>query len=101
MRLIFFLAPSLNQCYNFLKAGHSFAVGKPFVATDIEMVKFLSNGGKCGRVIETDDEVAEEIISLLNYDENMELYCRESVKRCELNQYIRQIEELFDEVINL
>ena len=83
-----------------LVMAESICLGRPYVATDIGAARFLSNDGKCGRVIETDDQAAEEILSLLNYDENMELYCSEAIKRCELNHYIRQIEDLFDEVIN-
>lgn len=79
----------------------SVALGIPFVATRVGGAKELSNGGTCGRLVDTDEQAAEAIGRLLNTGkEEMENLCRLSVKRFELNHYIRQIEDLFDEVID-
>ncbi len=73
---------------------------KPFVATKIGGATELSNHQRCGKVIETDEEAAEAICTLLSVGkEEIKKECRRSIKRFELEHYIRQIENLFDTVM--
>lgn len=76
------------------------ALDKPFVSSVVGGSKELANGGRCGRTVETDEEAAEAILTALHADRRqMAKECRESIKRFELPEYMRQIEELFDEVL--
>lgn len=76
------------------------ALDKPFVATKIGGAMELSNHQRCGRVIETDEEAAEAICALLGSEKHsMREECRKSIERFELKAYIKQIEHLFDTVI--
>lgn len=76
------------------------ALDKPFVSSVIGGSKELANGQRCGRTAETDEEAAEAILSMLHGDKmQMAKECRESIKRFELREYMRQIEALFDEVL--
>lgn len=77
------------------------ALNKPFVSSVIGGAEILSNGQKCGRVVETDDEAVNAIIGFLNADENIiQKECSESIKRFELRTYIQKVEELFDGVLD-
>lgn len=76
------------------------ALDKPFVSSVIGGARILSNNQKCGKVVETDVEAVDAILGLLSADKNqIKMECRESIKRFELKNYIRQIERLFDDVI--
>ena len=76
------------------------ALDKPFVSSVIGGSRILANGQKCGRTVETDEEAVDAIFDMLKSDrENIKNECRKSIKRFELKEYIRQIEELFDEVL--
>lgn len=76
------------------------ALDKPFVATKIGGSIELSNSQRCGRVIDTNQEAVEAIKELLEIEnDKIRAECRESIKRFELKQYIRQIELLFDKVL--
>lgn len=76
------------------------ALGKPFVSSVIGGSRELANGQRCGRTVETDEEGAEAVLSMLRGDrQQMAKECQESIKRFELCEYMRQIEELFDEVL--
>lgn len=78
----------------------SVALDKPFVSSVIGGSRILANGQRCGRTAETDEEAADEILELIHTDRQQIVEeCRKSIKRFELNEYIRQIEELFDEVM--
>ncbi len=78
----------------------SVALDKPFVSSVIGGARILANGQRCGRVTETDGEAADAILELLNADrEQMVQECRTSIQRFALGEYIRQIEDLFDEVL--
>lgn len=76
------------------------ALDKPFVSSVIGGAKELSNKQKCGRVVETDAEAANAILELLNAEqEDIKQKCRESIERFDLENYIKQIENLFDGVL--
>ena len=78
----------------------SVALDKPFVSSVIGGSRILANGGQCGRVTETDDEAVEAFAGLFQEDKaEQNRKCRESISRFGLGEYIRQIEKLFDEVI--
>ena len=78
----------------------SVALDKPFVSSVIGGSRILANGQKCGRTVETDEEAVKAIFELLDIDRNeITKECKKSIKRFELKEYIRQIEELFDEVM--
>lgn len=79
----------------------SVALGKPFVSTNIGGTKELSNGNKCGKIIETDEQAVNAIIYFLDAPEDeISNYCKESIVRFELGGYIKRVEMLFDEVLN-
>lgn len=76
------------------------ALDKPFVSSVIGGSRILANGQKCGRTVETGEEAVDAIFDMLKADqEHIKSECRKSIKRFELKEYIRQIEELFDEVL--
>lgn len=78
----------------------SVSLGKPFVATNVGGAKELSNGQRCGRVIDTDKQAAEAICDLLNSNKSeIVKECQNSIERFEFKNYIKQIQELFDDVI--
>lgn len=78
----------------------SVALDKTFVSSVIGGARILANGGRCGRVIETDDEAVEAFVELLREDKGEQnRKCRESISRFGLDEYIRQVEKLFDEVM--
>lgn len=78
----------------------SVALDKPFVSSVIGGSRILANGQRCGKTVETDEEATAAILELLYADkEKIVKECRESIKRFALDEYIRQIEELFDEVM--
>lgn len=76
------------------------ALGKPFVSSVIGGSRILANEQSCGRTVETNAEGVDAILELLGTDANSLWWeCRKSIKRFELKEYIRQIEALFDEVL--
>jgi glycosyltransferase involved in cell wall biosynthesis len=76
-------------------------LGKPFASTTVGATQALSNGQKCGRVFNTDDEAVSTICELLQADkEKIKPECSRSIERFSLKNYISQIEDLFDEVLN-
>jgi len=78
----------------------SVALDKPFVSSVIGGSRILANEQRCGKTVETDEEAAAAILELLYVDkEKIIKECRESIKRFALDEYIRQIEALFDEVM--
>lgn len=78
----------------------SVSLGKPFVASYIGGATELSHGGRCGSVVETDEQAAEAIIHWLDQDkERVKRECEISIERFNLPNYISQIERLFDEVL--
>ena len=73
---------------------------KPFGSSVVGGSRELANGQRCGRTVEMDEEAAEAILTMLHADrQQMAKECRESIKRFELREYMRQIEALFDEVL--
>ena len=79
----------------------SVALDKPFVSSVIGGARILANEQRCGRVVETDEDAAEAILTLLETDrEQIAKECQESIERFDFGRYIHQIESLFDEVIN-
>lgn len=77
------------------------ALDKPFVSSVIGGSRTLANNQRCGRTVETDEEAVKAVLALLQADQKVIIKeCRESIKRFSLKTYIRQIEELFDEVLN-
>ena len=78
----------------------SVALDKPFVSSVIGGSRILANEQRCGKTMETDEEAANAILEFLRTDkEKIAKECRESIKRFELKEYMRQIETLFDEVM--
>lgn len=78
------------------------ALDKPFVATNVGGAETLSNNRTCGRIIETDQEAAEAVISFLEMDkEEIKNRCRESIVRFDFDKYIARIEAVFDEVLEM
>ncbi len=78
----------------------SVALDKPFVSSIIGGARILANEQRCGRTVEMDEEAAAAILELLHADrQQMTAECRESIKRFELDVYIRRIEKLFDEML--
>lgn len=79
----------------------SVALDKPFVSSIVGGARILANGGTCGKAVETDDEAVEELLKFFEADkEQMAQKCRESIKRFDLDEYIQQIERLFDGMLN-
>lgn len=77
------------------------ALDKPFVSSIIGGARILANHQTCGKTVETDDMAAKEILTMLDKSkEESRQECRASIQRFELNEYIHQIEELFDEVLS-
>ncbi len=80
--------------------AEAIALGKPIVASDIGIAKTISLDGKCGKVIYTDEEAADAILYYINADKSeIERNCNKSIAQFEINNYIKQIETLIDEVI--
>lgn len=78
----------------------SVALDKPFVATDIGGAETLSNQQTCGKVIDTDQEAVDAVISFLEMDKaEIKSRCRKSIVRFEFDKYINRIEAVFDEVL--
>lgn len=76
------------------------ALGKPFVGTITGAAEQLSNKGRCGYAVRTDEEAAEAIMMLISMDkEKIAIECEKSVSRFEFNSYIQSIECLMDSVI--
>lgn len=77
------------------------ALDKPFVSSVIGGSRILANGQRCGRTAETDEEAVNAILNFLSADQSIvKKECCESIQRFALADYIRQIEELFEEVMN-
>lgn len=78
----------------------SVALDKPFVSSIIGGARILANGQRCGKTVETNKEAADAILNMLQMDKNqLKEECRKSVERFDLQKYICQIEQLFDEVL--
>lgn len=78
------------------------ALGKPFVSSYIGGATTLADGGNCGKVIETDEQAAEAIVSWLEQDrEQVKKGCEISIERFRLPNYITQIETLFDDMLEM
>ena len=76
------------------------ALDVPFVSSVIGGSRILANDQRCGRTVETDQEAAEALLELLETDKDViKEECRASIERFDLKEYIRQIEELFDQVL--
>lgn len=79
----------------------SVALDKPFVSSFIGGARILANGERCGKIIDTDDEAVNAILELMNQDkEKIKIECSMSIERFEMEHYIAQIENLFDQVID-
>lgn len=90
---------SLSEGFG-LGIAEGLCLGVPFVGTDVGAFKRLSNNGKCGKTVDTDDDAAKAISELLQEDkQQISQECRQSIKRFELNTYMQQIESLFDKVM--
>lgn len=78
----------------------SVALNVPFIATEIGGARELSNGQRCGYIIDTDEEAAKGICNWIMKDrDQINGECQESIKRFELKNYIEKVEELFESVI--
>lgn len=78
----------------------SVALDKPFVSSIIGGSRILANDQRCGKTVETNEQAANEILAMIaGSKEKAKQECQESIKRFELKEYIRQIEALFDEVL--
>lgn len=62
----------------------------------------MANGQTCGKVVETNEDAVKNVLELLHSDQiEIERKCRKSIKRFALKPYIQQIENLFDEVLDV
>lgn len=78
----------------------SVALGVPFVSTEVGGVRLLSNGGRCGRIYTTDVQGMEAVLEILRTSKDLlELECRESISRFDLDNYIARIENLLEEIL--
>lgn len=78
----------------------SVALDKPFVSSIIGGARILADNQQCGRTVETDEEAAEAIMTLLAADKQKIMEnCRKSIARFNIEEYIKKIEDLFDEVM--
>lgn len=78
------------------------ALGKPFVSSVIGGARLLADNGKCGQVVETDEEAVKALLQYLQGDrEDQGQKCRKSVERFAVDHYIKQVEKLFDEVMEI
>lgn len=78
----------------------SIALGVPFIATDVGGARLLSNGEKCGKIVNTDEEAVQAFHDLMRADrQEIMKECQESIKRFSLESYISKIECLFDSVV--
>ncbi len=76
------------------------ALGKPIVYSGIGGARILAENGKCGRVTETDEEAVDALMEFLQGDKKLqEQKCREVIRKFGLDEYIRRIERLFEEVL--
>lgn len=77
------------------------ALGVPIVAPDIGTARLLTNNGKCGKIVDKNEDAANAMIGFMNADKReVSLECRNFVQRFALDTYIKKIEELFDSVID-
>lgn len=78
----------------------SVALDKPFVSSIVGGARILANEQRCGKTVKTDEEAVSAILELLYADRQQIIKeCRQSIERFELDRYIRQIEELFDKML--
>lgn len=78
----------------------SVALEVPFVATDVGGARILSNGEKCGKIVETDEAAAQAFVELLEMDKlKIAKECQLSIERFALREYMNKIEGLFDSVM--
>ncbi len=83
-----------------LGIAEGLCLGIPFVGTDVGALKRLSNHGKCGKIIDTDLEAAEGIISFFSGNrKKLSIECQKSVEQFGMEHYIKKIEDLFDSII--
>lgn len=93
---LFSYAEGFNLCM--LEA---LALGVPIVAPDIGTARLLTNNGKCGKIVDKNEDAANAMIGFMNADKReVSLECRNFVQRFALDTYIKKIEELFDSVID-
>ncbi len=77
------------------------SLGVPFISTPVGGVKELSDGGKCGRVVNSIEECAKAIEEcVLDEEENRKMAeeCLRHIRKFSLDEQIRQVEALIDEV---
>lgn len=78
----------------------SVALDKPFVSSLIGGARILANEESCGRVVDTDDEAVKAILDFIHKEKQLIIKeCRKSIKHFEMDNYITQIEQLFDEIM--
>lgn len=83
-----------------LGIAEGLCLGVPFVGTDVGALKELSNNGKCGKIVSSNQEAAKEIIEYLCYDRGALLEeCETSIKRFDMKTYIKRIESLIDSMV--
>ena len=65
------------------------------------IIRYLLCKLSCGKVIETDQEAADAVTAFLEMDKTeIQSRCRESIVRFSFDNYIAQIEAVFDEVLS-
>lgn len=78
----------------------SVALEKPFVSSVVGGARILAGIRQCGRVIETNEEAVDAFIELLHGNkEKQREKCRETINMFGLKEYIKQIEMLFDKIL--
>lgn len=83
-----------------LGIAEGLCLGIPFVGTDVGALKDLSNNDTCGKIVQTNQQAADEIINYIQADkEEISEACRVSIERYGMKEYIRKIEILLDRVL--
>lgn len=78
------------------------ALGVPFISTEVGGVRELSNGGKCGIIVNSVEECAnavEECVFDKEKHSQMKAACNEHIHNFDLKTQISNIESLFDEIL--
>ena len=76
------------------------SLGKPFVSTVVGGSRILADGQRCGKVTDDDALIEQYLLEYLNGDsEEAKKACAESIKRFDMKNYIKRIEDLIEEVL--
>lgn len=104
--------PIMRKCSAICMMSHSegfptvfaegLALGTPFISTPVGGVKELSNGGRCGCIVNSVSECVDAIKKFVLDEEEhrrMQVACEEHIHIFDLQTQIAQIETLFDDMM--